>query len=143
MDVLTDAFDIESESTVRKNEFAIDSRDVQLHYRYTNVMRNPTKENHQALADEIANRMKVDQTFEAAFPHHMDLVKSGGKVLPTDFECYKNLMNKFEEKCFKLDDYSLKYAKALVAECEALKAFPSAIDATMHRLNKACKNPTA
>jgi hypothetical protein len=107
-------------------------------------MRSPTTENHQALADEVAHRMKIDNIFETAFPAHMEGIKKGAKFLPTDFECYRNLMTKFEEKCGeKLDDYSLKYAKAFVAECEALKAFPSAIDATMHRLDKACKNPIA
>ena len=127
----------------RKNQFAIDSRDIQLHYLYNNVMRSPTPENHKALSDEVAHRMKIDKIFEEAFPAHMEGIKNGAKYLPTDFECYRNLMNVFEEKCEKLDDYSLKYAKAFVAECEALKAFPSAIDGTMHRINKACKNPTA
>jgi len=142
--VLDQVVDLDSEEVARKNQFAIDSRDIQLHYKYNNVMRNPTAENHQALADEIAHRMKIDSIFEQAFPAHMNAIKSGAKVLPTDFECYRNLMTKFEEKCGeKLDDYSLKYAKAFVAECEALRAFPSAIDATMHRLDKACKNPTA
>jgi legumain len=138
-----DVLDITPEDTIRKNQFAIDSRDVQLHYKYNNVMREPTPENHQALADEIAHRMKIDKIFQEAFPAHMEAIKNGATILPTDFECYRNLMAAFEEKCEKMDDYSLKYAKALVAECEALRAFPSAIDSTMHRLDKACNNPTA
>lgn len=142
--IIEDALDVNlSEDAIRKNEFAIDSRDIQLHYRYAAVMRDPTPENHQALAAEIAHRMKVDKIFEEAFPAHMEAIKKGAEILPTDFECYRNLIAKYEEKCEKLDDYSLKYAKAFVAECEALKAFPSAIDSTMHRLDKACKNPVA
>jgi legumain len=141
--LVTDVLDITPEETLRKNQFAIDSRDIGLHYRYNNVMNNPTKENHQALADEIAHRMKIDKIFEEAFPAHMDAIKNGATILPTDFECYRNLMSIFEEKCEKLDDYSLKYAKALVAECEALKAFPTAIDLTMARIENACQNSTA
>jgi legumain len=44
--VMNDVFDIADESTIRKNQFAVDSRDIQLHYRYNNVMRDPTTENH-------------------------------------------------------------------------------------------------
>jgi len=43
---MNDVFDIADESTIRKNQFAVDSRDIQLHYRYNNVMRDPTTENH-------------------------------------------------------------------------------------------------
>jgi len=55
----------------RKNDFAVDSRDIQLHYRYARVMENPSKENHQALLEEIAMRMKIDKIFEEAYPQHM------------------------------------------------------------------------
>jgi len=81
--------------------------------------------------------------FEELFPNHMEAVKSGVKILPTDFDCYRTLMDSFEEKCEKLDDYSLKYAKAFVAECEAIKSFPSAIEYPFDRFDKACGNKTA
>lgn len=141
--IWNDVFMIDEQAAARKNEFAVDSRDIQLHMLYNRVMMNPTSENHQALADEIAHRMKIDNIFESLFPAHMAAVKGGDKILPTDFDCYRRLMSAFEDKCEKLDDYSLKYAKAFVAECEALRSFPSALDGTLHRLDKVCKGPTA
>jgi hypothetical protein len=134
---------IEEADVTKRDNFVVDSRDIGLHYHYNAVMRNPTPENHKALADEVNHRMKMDKIFAEAFPAHMAAIKKGEKILPTDFDCYRNLMNKFEEKCEKLDDYSMKYAAAFVAECNALKAFPSAIDSTMHRLDTACKKPVA
>jgi len=138
-----DALGFKEDDAERKNQFAVDSRDVQLHYLYNKVITDPSTENQQALADEIDHRMKMDKMFEELFPHHMEAVKSGAKILPTDFECYRTLIESFEEKCEKLDDYSLKYAKAFVAECEAFKTYPSAIDGTLHRLDKVCGNKTA
>jgi hypothetical protein len=102
-------------------------------------MRDPTPENHDALAKEVAHRSRTDQIFQDAFGHHMEAVKKGTTPLPTDFTCYRNLISAFEEKCGRFDDYSLKYAKALVAECEAIKAYPAALDSTIHRLNKVCQ----
>lgn len=82
-------------------------------------MKDSTNESHLALVDVVANRMKADKIFEEVFPAHMEGIKNddGAKYPQTDFECYKNLINKFEEKCMKLDEYSLKYTKAMVAEC--------------------------
>lgn len=100
-------------------------------------MREPTTENHQALAVELAHRMKMDKIFEEAFPAHMEGIKNGAKYLPTDFECYKNLMNKFEEKCEKLDDYSLKYAKAFVQECET-NTYKEGLESSLAKIYNAC-----
>ena len=38
---------------IRKNKFAVDSRDVKLHNLYSAVMRDPSKENHEALMAEL------------------------------------------------------------------------------------------
>lgn len=46
---LDDALDLEEWNTERKNFFAVDSRDIKLHYFYNRVMKNPTKENNEAL----------------------------------------------------------------------------------------------
>ena len=35
---------------------------------------------------------------------------------PTDFKCYRKLINRYEEQCESLDDYSLKYLKTFAAE---------------------------
>jgi len=133
---------LHSAETERKNTFAVDSRDNKLHYLYNKYMRNTTEENAEALQKEIDYRMKIDKTFEEIFPHHMEGLKAGTLALPSDFDCYKSLIAKYEEQCGKLDDYSFKFAGTFAAECEALKAFPSAIDSTHHRINKVCGQPS-
>lgn len=116
----------------RKSTYAVDSRDIKMHYLYNKVMQEATPENHQALQDELTHRMKVDSTMEALFGHHFEAMRNGTTPNPTDFECYRKLINRYEEQCESLDDYSLKYLKTFAAECEAIKAYPAALDATMH-----------
>jgi len=139
---LKDAVEWDGEKTDRKNTFAVDSRDVKLHYFYSKVMNDPSEKNQKALQEEIDHRIKVDKTFATIFPHHMEALKNKTTPSPTDFDCYRTLIAKVEEKCQKFDDYSLKYMAVLAAECEAIKAFPSAIDSTFHRINKHCSEKT-
>lgn len=47
--MLDDALMVDEAAAERKNTFAVDSRDVKLHYFYNKVMKNPTPENHAAL----------------------------------------------------------------------------------------------
>ena len=88
-----------------------------------------------------SERMKIDSVMEQLFSHHFEAVKNGTNPLPTDFECYRNLVNFYDEKCGRLSDYGMKYLKLMVAECESIKAFPAALDSTKHRIEKVCKNP--
>lgn len=136
---MKDAVQWNAEKVARKNNFAVDSRDNTLHYLYTQVMLNATEENHKALQKEIDHRLKVDKFFADAFPHHLEAVKKGTTPLPTDFECYRLLIQTYEKECEAIDDYTLKYMKAFVAECEGLKSAPAAVDGTVHRIKKMCK----
>lgn len=122
----------------KKNDYAVDSRDVKMHYLYNKVMRTPSLENSQALQEELNHRTKMDTLFEKLFPVHMEAIKNKTTPLPTDFDCYRNLVETFEAECEKLDDYSLKYAKAFVAECEGMKSFPAAREETVHRIQTTC-----
>jgi len=122
----------------KKNEFAVDSRDIQLHYLYNQVMTDPTPEANAALQSEIAHRMKMDKLFSDLFPMHMDAVKNNSTPLPTDFDCYRTLIQTFETQCEKIDDYTLKYMKAFVAECEGMKSFPEKINDTVDRITNKC-----
>ena len=124
--------------TFRKNEFAVDSRDNNLHFWYNMVLNEPTTENYESLNKEIAHRMKVDKIFETAFPAHMEGIKKGDKYLPTDFECYRKMIAQYENDCEPLSDYSLKYLKAFVAECEALKVYPEFQAESLKKITAAC-----
>ena len=57
---------------------------------------------------------------------------------PTKFECLRSLMSTYEEHCGSFDDYSLKYVKYLVRECEALPEIHSLIP-TFDRIKAMCQ----
>lgn len=94
---LADSFGITEALSDQKNQFAVDSRDMKLHYLYHRVMEDPTHENHMALQDEISHRVKIDTIFKKTFGNHMDDMDNIGA--PKDFECYRELINHFEENC--------------------------------------------
>jgi len=138
LEFIDDALSIDQYEMERKNTFAVDSRDIKLHYYYNKVMKNPTSENHAALQAEIDHRMKIDQIFETAFgQEHMDLVRAGETAQVQNYDCYRTLINQFETQCEKLDDYSLKYAKALVHECET-NTYKLGLESSLEKINNAC-----
>ena len=136
-DILQDVF-VDQKDIDRKNEFAVDSRDIQLHYLYNLVISEPSRENSEALQKEITHRMEVDSRFETLFPQHVEAVKSNTTPLPTDFECYRKLVDTYENSCEKMDEYSLKHMKYFVAECEGMKSVPEASAKTAERIQNHC-----
>ena len=137
-EALKEALDVNVALSKRKNDFAVDSRDINLHYLYNLVMQNPTQENNLALQAEITHRMNVDLRFAKMFPNHIESVKNGTSPLPTDFDCYRRLIQTYQDECEAVSDYSLKYFKAFVAECEGMLSFPSASDGTIYRMKNVC-----
>jgi len=125
--------------SAQKNDFAVDSRDIKLHYLYSKVQANPTLENTKELTAELEHRMQVDEYFATVFPNHIDAVKSNSTPLPTDFDCYRSLIEAYETSCERMDDYSLKYMKAFVAECEGIKSFPEMVGQSVTRIQEACQ----
>lgn len=125
----------------------VNSHDVKLHYLYARLMilrsiQHPTpvdekliKKVQLSLNREITRRLRADQVFSDFIkPTKMRYVK----VIPKNFECLRKLMAKYEKKCGgRMQEYELQYVRYFVHECEALPV-PSAIDALIHRLEKAC-----
>ena len=61
--------------------------------------------------------MKSDRVFDY-------FIKSTGidaeqKILPTNFDCMKKLIETHDAQCGKFDDYSLQYVKHIVQACES------------------------
>lgn len=137
--VFKDVVEWDKYSAADKNKFAVDSRDIALHYYYSRVMEDPTPENHKNLSEEISKRMKVDQVFAEAFPAY----KLGESPAHINFECYEKLVDKFENICFKFDSYSMKFMGMLAQECEIIKAYPEAENKTVAKLTEACAKVTA
>jgi phage-related protein len=73
------------------------------------------------------------------FPVHFQTVKDKTTPNPTEFECLRNLIDQYESVCMKLDDYSLKWVSAFVAECEGMKSFPAAREETLKTITHTCQ----
>ena len=136
---LKDVTHFDEAASKRKNDYAVDSRDIQLHYLYNKVMSDPSIENNQALQNELTHRTEVELRFAKLFPAHVDAFKANTIPVPTDFDCYRTLIQTYEDECAPLTEYTMKYFKYFVAECEGMKSFPSAIDGTIHRMKSVCK----
>jgi legumain len=121
-----------------KGAFAVDSRDIQLHYLYNLVAQDPSVENHQALKDEVDKRIRTDEFFSTFYAQHWEAMQAGTTPLPTDFDCYRTLSDTYETFCEPMDDYSLKYMKAFVAECEGMTSFPMMVQKHVSDLTEAC-----
>jgi len=82
--------------------------------------------------------METDALFEKLFPKHVEAVKSNTTPLPTDFDCYRSLVETFRSECAEITDYSMKYMKYFVAECEGMKNFPVGVNMTIDRMTETC-----
>lgn len=135
---IKDTLKLDKFDSIRKNTFAVDSRDNSLQFWYNRVMNDPSAENYEGLNKEIAHRMHVDDLFNKMFPQHMKGIKNG-KYLPTDWECYRSMIAAYEEQCEPISDYTLKYLKAFVAECEATKSYPEFQAKSIEKIGTVCK----
>merc|ERR1711935_1231945 len=113
-DIVKDAVHWDEATAYEKNSFAVDSRDIKLHYLYYQVKEDPSIE-------------------------HMNALKNNATPNPTEFDCLRDLMDQYDNMCVKFDDYSLKWVKALVAECEGQKSFPEARENSLKVIKNACE----
>jgi len=60
--------------TQRKNDFAVDIRDIELHYLYRAALDTPSEENQKALMDMLDHRLTIDKRFETMFPEFIEKV---------------------------------------------------------------------
>lgn len=120
------------------NDFAVNSRDANLHMLYQRVVEDNTLENQEALQQALKDRMTADRRFKTLFPAHFEAHQKGEGVTPTDYECYRTLIDTYETQCAKFDDYSMKYMGVLAAECEGLKSVPEAIEGSIGKIRNEC-----
>lgn len=69
------------------------------------------------MTTEITQRMRIDHVFEDFMPLKL---RASESMVPTNFECLKDLIDTYEEYCGPLGDYGLKYVKYFVQTCETL-----------------------
>lgn len=90
------------------------------------------------LSMELNRRMRVDHVFDEFKGKGSSEIHNSVKLPPKDFFCLKRMLEIYERSCGnKMDEYELQYVDVFVQECEKLPV-PSAIDALIHRLQKAC-----
>jgi len=92
----------------------VDQRDHMLHYLSNKVMTEGGDENHAALLEEVTLRSFYDNTFQAAFP---GLLLEELETELEDYDCYRFLIDSFEQSCGKFNDYGFKYARYLRHTC--------------------------
>jgi hypothetical protein len=95
-----------------------------------------------SLQMELGRRMRVDHVFDEflAKSSPPEGNNDAPTVPPKNFKCLRRMMEVYEKSCGnKMDEYELQYVNVFVQECEKLPV-PSAIDALIHRLQKACGN---
>ena len=138
MGLVKDTFNIDEHMAYVKNESAVDSRDINLHYLYSQVMLNPSTEATDALTTALNQRMVVDKRFNEMFPVHMEAFKQSEISAPSDYNCYRTLIDTYEASCGKFDDYSMKYMKIFAAECEGLKSFPENQVKSVEKIKNSC-----
>lgn len=124
----------------RKNDFAVDVRDIDLHYLYQKVMNEPSKENQEALKNEISHRIQIDDLFKDAAGVILEDIKNEKlDTLPKDFDCYRDLIDNFEKSCGQADTYTLKYFKVFAAQCHAVEHYPPAAQGFKTQMTAACE----
>jgi len=134
MKVVTDSET--KQANANKHMSAVSSRDAHLNHLYAKTLTDGSHKAHIDLSTEINHRMKADHVFEE-FAAISNANGEEPTPLPRNFDCLRNMIALYEEHCEKFSDYSLKYVKYLVKECE--NNFNS-IDASMHRLKASCQH---
>jgi len=72
---LKDGMGYTTKMITQKNDFAIDVRDINLHYLYSKVIKDPSTENQEALTAELQQRLQIDSTFSTMFPQFIEQTK--------------------------------------------------------------------
>lgn len=109
----------------------VDSRDHDLHMAYQRVTREGTTEAYAALQHELEHR----QFYDKLFTMHFDDMANAPEI-PQDWECYRSLVESFEEVCGQFSAYSLKYTYKLANICDTQ---PEKIQSVMKKVQDMCQ----
>ena len=112
----------------------VDQRDSLLHYLYNRVITEGGDEAHAELVAEVHSRNFYDSVFAEVFPgvQEADLASN-----LEDYDCYRFMIDSFEESCGVASDYGRKYFKHLRHVCAVGGA--EFIGETAQQLSDACQ----
>lgn len=94
---------------------AIDSRDAKMDYLHNKYLRTYSDRDAEELKLEIESRQAIEERFNRL--RASTGINVDGPVTVTDFECYKNVIENYEEKC-GVDEYDLKFFGHFARICE-------------------------
>ena len=89
------------------------------------------------MTQELNKRMQADHLFEQFATQFPVTGNNEEWPKPTKFDCLRTLVDTYEEHCGRFDDYSLKYVKYLVKECESLPEIFS-MEPSVNKIKSAC-----
>lgn len=110
-------FSSSSSSNDMRRISAVNSRDIKLNHLYAKVQRKNSHKAQLDLSMELTKRMRSDQVFEKFI--ELTGIDQEEKILPTDFDCLKTVIEAHDTECGKFDDYSLKFVKHIVQACQS------------------------
>ena len=119
----------------RETREHVDQRDHMLHYLYNRVIMEGGEEAHSDLVAEISLRSMYDTVFSETFP---GLAEEELVYDLKDYDCYRFMIDAFEEHCGKTNDYGRKYFKYLRHVCVVGDA--ELIGDTAQQLADSCKS---
>jgi legumain len=105
---------IETEEIEQKHRSVVDSRDIRLHYLIDRHATHMSENSMNELNEEIMMRKLFDDIFTGIKTLHEDVPMA----TDTDFVCYKDLINFFENQCGKFTEYGMKYMRSFYDICQ-------------------------
>ena len=106
--------EIFEEKPGEKSREHVNQRDSRLHYLYNKVVTDGGEYAHGALIEELESRDRYNAFFKQVYPQ-MDTMEVNGDL--KNYDCYRNLIDTFEDGCGKFSEYGLKFTKYLAHTC--------------------------
>jgi hypothetical protein len=114
---------------------SVNSRDIYMHHLYSKAQDSASRKLKLELMKEIGKIMMVDEVFAAfldTYASNLHFCREKSQIVdendqevecldqfvPKDFECLRSMIATYEDNCGKFDDYSRKFIRYLVRECE-------------------------
>ena len=116
-----------------KSKEHVDARDSRLHYLYGKVVNDGDEFAHSALIEELESRDRYNKFFKVLYPEKDEMELNLSKP---NFECYRHLIDTFEDGCGRFSDYGLKFAKYFSHTCAENK--PEEIKEVITKIRNIC-----
>ena len=121
--------DLEESSSFWPLIQSVSSRDAFIHHLYAKATHNHSRKAKIELMKQLNHMMMADEVFSSFLdrPAHSlhqcrhfaaDGTTCLDEWVPRDFDCLRTLIKSYEDNCGKFNDYSRRYIKYLVRECE-------------------------